>query len=147
MHHIEGQDRDQLTLFPEVMDDYISPDNPVRFLDVFIETMDFETLGLKNATLKDTGRPPYHPGDLLRIYIYGYLNSVRSRRMLERRNYIKRQLQRVIRDLDKKIESYPEELDEVDEQKGEVPRPTEEELHEKIEKMRSRQDNVKELTK
>ncbi len=80
MHHFEGQDRNQLTLFPEALDDYISADNPVRFLDVFVGTLDIKALGFKNATLKETGRPPYHPGDLLRLYIYGYLNRFRSSR-------------------------------------------------------------------
>ncbi len=80
MHHIEGQDRNQLTLFPEALDDYISADNPVRFLDAFVGTLDIKALGFKNATLKDTGRPPYNPGDLLRLYTYGYLNRFRSSR-------------------------------------------------------------------
>jgi transposase len=53
-------------------------------LDAFVETLDIKALGFKNGTLKDTGRPSYHPGDLLRLYIYGYLNRIRSSRMLER---------------------------------------------------------------
>ena len=74
------QDRNQLTLFPEALDDYISADNPVRFLDAFVGTLDIKALGFKNATLKITGRPPYHPGDLLRLSIYGYLNRFCSSR-------------------------------------------------------------------
>ena len=58
MHHIEGQDRNQLTLFHEGLDGCISADNPVRFLDAIVETLDIKALGFKNATLKDTGRPP-----------------------------------------------------------------------------------------
>ena len=69
-----------MTLFPEALDDYISADNPVRFLEAFVGTLDIKALGFKNATLKETGRPPYHPGDLLRLYIYGYLNRFRSSR-------------------------------------------------------------------
>ena len=80
MHRIEGQDRNQLTLFPEALDDYISADNPVRFLEAFVGTLDIKALGFKNATLKITGRPPYHPGDLLRLSIYGYLNRFCSSR-------------------------------------------------------------------
>jgi transposase len=74
----------QLTLFPEALDDYISYDNPVRFLDAFSDTLDYEVLGFKHAELKETGRPPYHPGDLMRLYIYGYLNRIRSSRLLEK---------------------------------------------------------------
>ena len=76
-----------MTLFPEALDDYISADNPVRFLDAFVETLDIKALGFKNATLKDTGRPPYHPGDLLRPYIHGYLNRIPSSRMMERETH------------------------------------------------------------
>jgi transposase len=77
----------RVTLFPEALDDYISADNSVRFLDAFVETLDIKALGFKNVTLKDTARPPYHPGDLLRLYIYGYLNQIRSSRMLERETH------------------------------------------------------------
>jgi transposase len=197
MHYVEGLNRNQLTLFPEALDDYISQDNPVRFLDAFVETLNIEALGFKHAILSKTGRPPYHPGALLRLYIYGYLNRLRSSRMLEReahrnvevmwllrrltpdfktiadfrkdnreaicqvcreftfycrelglfggelvaidgskfkavnsrgRNYTKRQLKRVIQELDKKIESYLEELDEADEEEPEKRNVTAEEL-------------------
>lgn len=84
MHHIDGIDRDQITMFPEALDDYISEDNPVRFIDAFVESMDLSSLGFQRVTTADTGRPPYHPGDLLRLYIYGYLNRVRSSRRLEK---------------------------------------------------------------
>jgi len=84
MKHIEGMDRQQLTLFPEALDNYIAPDNPVRFLDAFVDTLDLEALGFQHAVARETGRPPYHPGDLLRLYVYGYLNRLRSSRLLER---------------------------------------------------------------
>ncbi|MFC2042984.1 transposase [Chloroflexota bacterium] len=84
MHHIEGQDRNQLPLFIEALADYISADNLVRFLDAFVETLDIKALVFKNTTFKYTGRAPYRPGDLLWLYIYGYLNMIRSSRMMER---------------------------------------------------------------
>jgi transposase len=84
MHHIDGFDRDQITMFPETLDDYISEDNPVRFIDAFVGSLDLSSLGFRRVIPADTGRPPYHPGDLLRLYIYGYLNRVRSSRRLEK---------------------------------------------------------------
>ena len=84
MQHIEGIDRDQITMFPEALDDYITDDNPVRFIDAFVESLDLSSLGFQRVIPADTGRPPYHPGDLLRLYIYGYLNRIRSSRRLEK---------------------------------------------------------------
>ncbi len=84
MKHIEGLNRDQRTLFPEALDDYISQENPVRFIDAFIDNLDLDTMGFIHAILQETGRPPYHPGDLLKLYVYGYLNRIRSSRQLER---------------------------------------------------------------
>lgn len=84
MKHIQGYNRDQLTLLPEALDDYITQDNPVRFLDAFVDGLDVERLGFQHAVLKETGRPPYHPADLLKLYLYGYLNRIRSSRQLER---------------------------------------------------------------
>ena len=84
MDHIQGTDRDQLTLFPEALDDYISEENPVRFIDAYVASLDLDQLGFRHAILRETGRPPYHPGDLLKLYLYGYLNRVRSSRQLER---------------------------------------------------------------
>lgn len=84
MGHIQGTDRDQLTLFPEALDDYISQDNPVRFIDGFVESLDLQSLGFAHTIPATTGRPPYHPGDLLGLYVYGYLNRIRSSRLLER---------------------------------------------------------------
>ncbi|MBW1939411.1 MAG: IS5/IS1182 family transposase, partial [Deltaproteobacteria bacterium] len=78
MDHIQGLSRDQLTLFPEALDDYISEENPVRFIDAFVDALDLHQLGFRHAVLQETGRPPYHPADLLKLYLYGYLNRVRS---------------------------------------------------------------------
>jgi len=84
MDYIQGTDRDQFTLFPEALDDYISQENPVRFIDAYVDSLDLDRLGFRHAILQETGRPPYHPGDLLKLYLYGYLNRVRSSRQLER---------------------------------------------------------------
>jgi transposase len=84
MGYIGGEDRKQTILLPEVLDDYISEENPVRFIDVFIEGLNLSELGFLKAIPKETGRPPYDPGDLLRLYVYGYLNRTRSSRQLER---------------------------------------------------------------
>ncbi|OGO71275.1 MAG: hypothetical protein A2Z49_01155 [Chloroflexi bacterium RBG_19FT_COMBO_56_12] len=81
--HIEGVDRNQLVLFPEALDEYISADNPIRFVDAFVDSLDLAVLGFKHAIPNDTGRPPYHPGDLLKLFVYGYLNRFRSSRLLE----------------------------------------------------------------
>jgi transposase len=81
---IEGEDRSQSTLFPEHLDDYITEDNPVRVIDVFVEELDLRQLGFEGAAPEATGRPAYHPSTLLKIYIYGYLNRVQSSRRLER---------------------------------------------------------------
>ena len=84
MNYVAGVSREQSLLFPEVIDDYITPENPVRFLDAFVEGLALQELGFRHAAVPETGRPPYDPGDLLRLYLYGYLNRVRSSRRLER---------------------------------------------------------------
>jgi transposase len=82
--YVEGQDRSQVTLFPESLDEYITEDNPVRVVDVFVDELDLKDLGFEGAEPETTGRPAYHPATLLKIYIYGYLNRVQSSRRLER---------------------------------------------------------------
>lgn len=82
--YVEASDRDQVTLLPECLDDYIAEDNSIRAVDAFVEALDVEALGFARATPASTGRPAYHPGVLLKIYIYGYLNRVASSRRLER---------------------------------------------------------------
>jgi transposase len=83
MTHILGHDRCQLLLLPEAVDDYVGADNPVRFIDAFVDGLDLATLGFIGTVPKATGRPGYAPADLLKLYIYGYLNRVRSSRRLE----------------------------------------------------------------
>jgi transposase len=83
MHHIQGYDRNQTLLLPNSVDDYIGPDNPVRVVEAFVEQLDLQGAGFFRVEPKETGRPGYHPGDLLKLYIYGYLNRVRSSRRLE----------------------------------------------------------------
>lgn len=84
MNYIRGSEREEMLLLPEALEDYIGPDNPVRFLDAFVGGLDLKGAGFARAELPETGRPPYDPGDLLRLYLYGYLNRVRSSRSLER---------------------------------------------------------------
>ncbi len=83
MGHIAGDDRDQMLLLPDAVDDYVDAGNPVRFIDAFVDGLDLGALGFARAMPKATGRPGYAPGDLLKLYIYGYLNRIRSSRRLE----------------------------------------------------------------
>ena len=78
MHHIQGCDRNQTLLLPNSVDDYIGPDNPIRFVDAFVGQLDMQGAGFFRVEPNETGRPGYHPADLLKLYIYGYLNRVRS---------------------------------------------------------------------
>jgi len=82
--HLTGLSRQQKLLLPEAIDDYIAPESPVRFIDAFIGTLDLRALGFGKALPAATGRPAYHPGDLLRLYLYGYLHRTRSSRLLEK---------------------------------------------------------------
>src|SRR3954454_24611562 len=81
---VEGEDRKQATLLPACLDDYVTEDNPVRVIDVFIDELDLEALGFAGIVPEVTGRPAYHPATLLKIYLYGYLNRIQSSRRLER---------------------------------------------------------------
>jgi transposase len=81
---IQGEDRTQVTMFPELLDDYVSESNPVRVVDVFVDELDLSQLGFEGVDPAATGRPAYHPAILLKIYIYGYLNRIQSSRCLER---------------------------------------------------------------
>src|SRR3954464_362616 len=83
MTHIPGHDRSQLLLLPEAVDDYVAADNPVRFIEAFVDGLDLGALGFIGTVPKVTGRPGYAPADLLKLYIYGYLNRTRSSRRLE----------------------------------------------------------------
>ena len=84
MTHISGHARSQTLLLPESLDDYVGPENPVRFIEAFVDGLDLNAAGFARVTAKVTGRPGYAPTDLLKLYIYGYLNRVRSSRRLER---------------------------------------------------------------
>src|SRR6202521_5265182 len=83
MAHITGHDRSQILLLPESLDDYIGPENPVRFIEAFVDGLDLAAAVCSRVPPKETGRPGYAPADLLKLYVYGYLNRVRSSRRLE----------------------------------------------------------------
>jgi transposase len=82
MKYIQGQNRHQIVLFPECIEDYIGEDNPVRVIDAFVEGLDLSKLGFIRTIPKQTGRPAYDPKDLLKLYVYGYFNRIRSSRKL-----------------------------------------------------------------
>ena len=82
--YIEGEERTQVTLLPECLDDCIGEDNPVRVVDVFVEELNLGELGFDGVVPAITGRPSYHPSVLLKLYIDGYLNRIQSSRRLER---------------------------------------------------------------
>jgi transposase len=216
MDYIEGSNRNQFILFPQSLDEYVSEDNPVRFIDAFVESLDLQALGFKHAILKETGRPPYHPCVLLKLYIYGYLNRIRSSRLLEKeahrnvevlwltgklapdhktianfrrdnreairevcraftrfcreldlfggelvaidgskfkavnnkgRNFTDRKLKRAMKDIEKKIDAYLDELDENDANEPDERKPTAEELKEKIQRLKERMKEYKGLKK
>ena len=81
---IEGEDRRQRALLPEYLDDYVSDEHPVRVIDVFVDELDLAALGFERVQAASTRRPGYHPGAMLKLYLYGYLNQVQSSRRLER---------------------------------------------------------------
>lgn len=81
---VQGESRSQCTLLPECLDDYITENNPVRVVDVFVDELDLGKLGFEGVAPAATGRPAYHPAILLKLYIYGYLNRIQSSRRLEK---------------------------------------------------------------
>lgn len=82
MKYIEGQDQDQMLLLPDCIEDYITDDNPIRVIDAFVDGLDLAALGFQRATPRSMGRPAYDPRHLLKLYIYGYFNRIRSSRKL-----------------------------------------------------------------
>ena len=70
MAHISGHDRSQTLLFPEAIDDYVGPDNPVRFIDAFVDGLDLAAAGFAGVDAKPTGRPGHAPADLLKLHVY-----------------------------------------------------------------------------
>jgi transposase len=82
MAYIEGHARDQALLLPASVEDYVAADNPVRFIGAFVDDLDLGIAGFQRTQPKATGRPGYDPADMLKLYLYGYLNRVRSSRRL-----------------------------------------------------------------
>ena len=83
MHYIQGQNREQSVLFPQSLDQVVSGDNEVRIIDLFVESISISDFKFTVKTSTE-GRPAYHPKDLLKLFVYGYLNSIRSSRTLEK---------------------------------------------------------------
>jgi transposase len=81
---VEGEPREQLSMLPASLDEYVHDENPVRVVDAFIEELDLAAMGFDGVQPAATGRPAYHPSTLLKIYLYGYLNRIQSSRRLER---------------------------------------------------------------
>ena len=80
-----GQTREQGSFLPPRIEDYVAPDNPVRAIEAYVCALDLAALGFRHAGGDGgAGQPPYDPADLLKLYLYGYLNQVRSSRRLER---------------------------------------------------------------
>jgi transposase len=213
---IKGTPRSDVLLFPQAIDDYISADNPVRFIDAFVDGLNLQELGFSRTQPAHPGRPAYDPADLLKLYIYGYTNRTRSSRLLERethrnleliwlmrkltpdfktiadfrkvnavaitkvcreftllckrlellggelvaidgskfkaqnskgRNFTDKKLDQAIKEIDKKIQSYLDELDEADEQESSVKSPTAEQLKEKIDRLRKRTEKHEQTRK
>ena len=84
---VQSEDRIQGVLLPEYLDDYVAEDNPVRVIDVFVDELDLGALRFDGVIPEATGRPAYHPGALLKIYVYGYINQIASSRRLERETH------------------------------------------------------------
>jgi len=84
MSYIHGEDRGQAALLPAAIEDYVTADAPVRVIDAFVDGLNVGGLGFGRSIPAATGRPPYDPRDLLKLYVYGYLNEARSSRRLER---------------------------------------------------------------
>ena len=82
--YVEGHSRAQTFLLPKTIEEYVAPDNPVRFIDAYVNTLDMEKLGFTHAKPQELGRPSYNPKDLCKLYLYGGLNHIRSSRKLER---------------------------------------------------------------
>src|SRR3954471_4350198 len=81
---VESEERAQDTFLPCRLEDYVTGENPVRVIDVFVEELDLNKLGFAGMEPEATGRPAYHPATMLKIYLYGYLNRIQSTRRLER---------------------------------------------------------------
>jgi transposase len=80
---VEGEDRSQISLLPQCLDDFVGEDNPIRAIEALVEELDLHEMGFEGAEPASTGRPAYHPAVLLKLYIYGYRNRIASSRRLE----------------------------------------------------------------
>jgi transposase len=99
MGYISGMNREQVLLFPESVDEYIEENNPVRFIDAYVDSLDLTILGFTHTVPKETGRPGYAPADILKLYIYGYLHKIRSSRKLEQETHRNVELMWLLRKL------------------------------------------------
>lgn len=84
MRYIEGISRKRRIAYPEYLDDYITEDNPVRVIDTFVDSLDLVQLGFERAVPSNNGRPGYNPADMLKLFLYGYMNKTTSSRDLEK---------------------------------------------------------------
>ena len=84
MSYIVGFNRKQTILFPRAIDEIIEYENTVRFIDLFVDKLNIVKFGFKDVRLNTNGRPPFNPADLLKLYIYGYMNRICSSRGLEK---------------------------------------------------------------
>jgi len=84
MNYLQGESRNQELLLPERLEDYVEESNPVRFIEAFVDRLDMAECGFERAVSNSKGRPGYDPRDLLKLYLYGYMNRTRSSRMLEK---------------------------------------------------------------
>src|ERR1700734_33877 len=82
MSYVTGADRRQPMLLPESLDDYVAKDHAVRFIDAFVEGLNLAKLGFERTAPAETGRAPYAPADLLKLFLWGYLNRIMSSRRL-----------------------------------------------------------------
>lgn len=83
MPYVEGADRKQINLFPNTLDDYVSEDNPVRVIDCYVDSLNLEELGFEVFSDQNAGQKPYRRENLLKLYIYCYMNRIRSSRAME----------------------------------------------------------------
>jgi len=83
MKFIQGHNRTQINLFPVSLEESIDPDNEVRIIDLFVDCLSIKDFGFREDFVEN-GRPAYQPADLLKLFIYGYMNKVRFSRDLEK---------------------------------------------------------------
>jgi len=107
MGFIHGANRHEEILFPERLDDSIAEENPVRFLDAFVDHLNLTTLGFQRAKPAATGRPAPHPAGLLKLYIYGYLYRLRSSRHLEQETH-RNVDEHLLEEMEQRVRSRPE---------------------------------------